>query len=476
MAETTIERACDNNFRNTEPIQTDIGEGIVAENSLKTSATRSVYLITYSQADLQKFTCRADFAKAVVQSFSQGNCNVMHWCCSLEEHSSGGKHYHMSLKLNKVQRWLTSKRFLLQTYGISVHYSNVHHNYFSAWKYVTKSDTQYEESVGHPDLSNANSPRTSEASAKKSNDATNGKRKNHATTKGVPDKVRKRLKAGKRKRITPLLVSQVILDKNIMSVTELHALAQEQREQGKTDLAEFILNRSPKKLSELLQTTWDMKGAKEKITRSRKTRMEILNEAVQSECATACNGAWLQCATELLNENGVDIDMFANLVKECLTQGRGKHRNLMIVGPANCGKTFILKPLTQLYVTFCNPASGTFAWVGIQDAECIFLNDFRWSPQLIPWHDLLLMLEGEVVHLPAPKTHFTEDIQFTKDTPVFCTSKRPLIYIKNGVVDDRETEMMAVRWRVLYFNYQIPQEKQLNILPCKRCFAQLILM
>jgi hypothetical protein len=86
------------------------------------------------------------------------------------------------------------------------------------------------------------------------------------------------------------------------------------------------------------------------------------------------------------------------------------------------------------------------------------------------------MLEGEVVHLPAPKTHFTEDIQFTKDTPVFCTSKRPLIYIKNGVVDDRETEMMAVRWRVLYFNYQIPQEKQLNILPCKRCFAQLILM
>ena len=288
--------------------------------------------------------------------------------------------------------------------------------------------------------------------------------------------MRKRLKAGKRKRITPLLVSQVILDKNIMSVTELHALAQEQREQGKTDLAEFILNRSPKKLSELLQTTWDMKGAKEKITRSRKTRMEILNEAIQSECATACNGAWLQCATELLNENGVDIDMFANLVKECLTQGRGKHRNLMIVGPANCGKTFILKPLTQLYVTFCNPASGTFAWVGIQDAECIFLNDFRWSPQLIPWHDLLLMLEGEVVHLPAPKTHFTEDIQFTKDTPVFCTSKRPLIYIKNGVVDDRETEMMAVRWRVLYFNYQIPQEKQLNILPCKRCFAQLILM
>ena len=53
------------------------------------------------------------------------------------------------------------------------------------------------------------------------------------------------------------------------------------------------------------------------------------------------------------------------------------------------------------------------------------------------------MLEGEVVHLPAPKTHFTQDIELVKDTPIFCTSKRPLIYIKNGVVDDRESEMMA---------------------------------
>jgi hypothetical protein len=468
MEETSTQRVRESNFDLSGTVENDIGEPIVGKNSLSTSATRSVYLITYSQADLQKFTCRADFARAVVESFTQGNCNVSHWCCSLEEHTSGGKHYHMSLKLNKVQRWLASKRFLTQTYGISVHYSNVHHNYFSAWRYVTKSDTQYEESIGHPDLRNAKSPRMSEASAKKSNDATKRKRKNYTKTKGGPEKVTKRSKAGKKKRLTPLLVSELILDKNIMSVTELHALAQEQRDQGKTDLVEFILNRSPKKLTELIQTTWEMKGAKEKITRSRKT--------VLSDCTTACNGAWLQCATELLNKNGVDIEMFAQLVKECLTKGRGKHRNVMIVGPANCGKTFILKPLTQLYATFCNPASGSFAWIGIQDVECIFLNDFRWNPQLIPWHDLLLMLEGEVVHLPAPKTHFTEDIEFVKDTPIFCTSKRPLIYIKNGVVDDRETEMMAVRWRVLYFNYQIPQEKQLNIPPCKKCFAQLLLI
>ena len=61
-----------------------------------------------------------------------------------------------------------------------------------------------------------------------------------------------------------------------------------------------------------------------------------------------------------------------------------------------------------------------------------------------------------------------------KDTPIFCTSKRPLIYIKNGVVDDREPEMMAVRRHILYFNHQIPQEQQRTIPACGRCFTELL--
>jgi hypothetical protein len=74
----------------------------------------------------------------------------------------------------------------------------------------------------------------------------------------------------------------------------------------------------------------------------------------------------------------------------------------------------------------------------------VFLNDFRWSPQIIAWHDLLIMLEGQLVHLPAPKCHFAHDIVFDKDTPIFSTSKHQLVYLKSGVVDERETEMMAV--------------------------------
>ena len=72
------------------------------------------------------------------------------------------------------------------------------------------------------------------------------------------------------------------------------------------------------------------------------------------------------------------------------------------------------------------------------------------SPQMKPWHDLLLMLEGQPVHLPAPKSHFCKDILFHKDTPIFGTSKHELVFVRGGVVHERETEMMQVRWRIFH--------------------------
>jgi len=176
-----------------------------------------------------------------------------------------------------------------------------------------------------------------------------------------------------------------------------------------------------------------------------------------------------------MNNNGIDKKCFAGCVLASLTQGRGKYRNVSVIGAANCGKTFILQPLTQIYKCFRNPATANFAWVGVDEAEVIFLNDFRWTSQIIPWHDLLLLLEGQLVHFPAPKCHFAKDISLESDTPIFCTGKRSIVLIKRGEIDERETEMMAVRWRLFSFSYQIPESDQVDIPPCPRCFAEFIL-
>ena len=245
--------------------------------------------------------------------------------------------------------------------------------------------------------------------------------------------------------------------------------------EGKTEFAEFIANRGSKYVNQALQVGWEMHDAEKTLRRTKMSRMEILREAYTCQCEDRCEKVWLTLAVDISKRNCLDREVFAKAVITLLEKGRGKYRNIIIKGPANCGKTFLLDPLNTVFRTFSNPATTSFAWVGAEMAEVIFLNDFRWSPQVLPWHDMLLMLEGQKVHLPAPKTHFFKDLVFEGDTPIFATGKHEIVFIRNGMLDERETEMMSVRWRVFSFSSQIPREEQRSTPACGRCFAELIL-
>ena len=75
--------------------------------------------------------------------------------------------------------------------------------------------------------------------------------------------------------------------------------------------------------------------------------------------------------------NGTDTFQFVTNIKDLLIHG--KYRNLIITGPANCAKRFMLKPL-KLIVSdsiFENPANGKYAWVGPKKVKLFLLNDFR---------------------------------------------------------------------------------------------------
>ena len=148
---------------------TNIGDKAIDESAsnsrvLNARAVRQVYLITYSQADLEKFPTRKSFAEVVVSSFNSIDTTVEHWVCSKEPHQRKGYHYHMAVKLNRCKRWLSSKNYLQEIYGISVHFSDIHYNYYSAWKYSTKKDKNVLGSDNHPDLWDFKGPKTETAS------------------------------------------------------------------------------------------------------------------------------------------------------------------------------------------------------------------------------------------------------------------------------------------------------------------------
>ena len=147
---------------------------------------------------------------------------------------------------------------------------------------------------------------------------------------------------------------------------------------------------------------------------------------------------------EVLRNNHIHPYVSAASLRELLEKGLGKFRNMIIIGPANCAKSFMLKLLQGIYKVFSNPANDKYAWVGAESAEAIFINDFRLSSELITWQNFLLLLEGEAVHLLSPKNHFAKDVCITTDVPLFATGKSEVTYIgKYNKTDDRETEMIG---------------------------------
>ena len=126
---------------------------------------------------------------------------------------------------------------------------------------------------------------------------------------------------------------------------------------------------------------------------------------------------------------------------------------------------------------FSNPADDKYAWVRADLADIILLQDFRDSRNLISWKDLLLLLEGDTVRLPAPKNHFATDIVIDKDIPVFATSKGSIRYVgRFNTPDEKEQEMMDSRWKIIKLKHQFQSYEQKQVQPCGRCFAELALM
>ena len=436
----------------------------------KENVQRRQYLVTYSQADLEKFPTRESFGNALVSCFnSTGKIAVEYWACCLEPHKeTSGHHYHVCVRLSGPKRWNPVKNALIEKHGVVVNFSESHENYYSAYKYVCKTDKNVHQSANHPDLQELGSPPTKKCmSAYKSMCK---KRKSNGKQNEKP-------KEKKVRRLSNLDVSEFLVANDIKCEIELFAKASEQKDAGKKDLANFLVSRSPKLLQDLIATTWKMQSAMKQIQRKSQSRMEVIRKHASEECVSGCKGDWLECAQEVLRNNAVHPIVFAVAMRELLNKGRGKFRNIMIVGPANCGKTFLLLPLQHIFNTFSNPANDKYAWLGAENVELIFLNDFRWSPEMIAWKELLLLLEGQEVHLSAPNNHYAKDICIDSDTPIVGTGKSEITYLgRYNTTDSTENEMMAVRWKLFKFHHQIAEAEQRELTPCPTCFSKLALM
>ena len=254
------------------------------------------------------------------------------------------------------------------------------------------------------------------------------------------------------------------------------ALAKDNLDEGYTSLMEFIANTPEKIYKELITKTWKAETGRKKLDRLTISRIKVISDTLNGHCVVECGQekVWLSLAKEVLENNGISVYEFADAVRNLLIKGRGKKRNLLITGPRDCGKTFLLNPLNKIFNTFANPSSASYAFVGIHDKEVAFLNDLRWNPTMLPWQDFLNLLEGQSVHLPTPKTHYSEDICVSADIPIFATSINAITFIGQSNNIAGENDMMETRWKRFSLSRSISKDSQKDMPACPRCFAELI--
>ena len=473
MSEESSMASSEDPFKNVtteSEIESEI-DSDVEEDELDPLVGRKQYLVTYSKANLQKFPTRESFGAAVQEEFDAGTsaAKVDYWACCLEPHKkSSGYHYHCSIKLTGSKKWVSVKRRLTEKHGIVVHFSAKHDFYLSSYRYVCKEDTNVHHSEEHPaGLLTADSPRTK--SATYASKAASSLRR--ATAKnGTP--------TAKRRKLCDFEVAKLITAEKIEDYDSLLALADTRMEAGQNDLASYVFSKPESFLKSLIKKNWDMKAAKDKLAKSKLSRMDMIHTyAEKPTCPEPCSGQWLQMAKDVLERNNISLAEFSSAVLNLLKKGRGKHRNVLLIGPYDCAKTFLLKPLQVIFKgeIFENPSKDKYGWIKADKARVIFLNDFRFKKEQIAWNDLFLLLEGEPVKLPAPKNLYSEDICINTDVPIFATSKSEIKYKGYfGIGDEKEDDMMRARWKIFKFTRSIPEEEQIKLPPCAKCFTDLI--
>ena len=114
------------------------------------------------------------------------------------------------------------------------------------------------------------------------------------------------------------------------------------QDDGKKDIYNFCLKKTQKAFNELVGTTWKIQNALAIVVHISKSHIEILNDYANTACVENCNGEWFLRAKKVLKSNSINLYVYAKAIRQCLKNVRQKQNNIMLVGPTNCRKSFLL--------------------------------------------------------------------------------------------------------------------------------------
>ena len=251
------------------------------------------------------------------------------------------------------------------------------------------------------------------------------------------------------------------------------------KQEGEKDLFSFLTKNTGKTVQELIERVWSMHGAAEKENSQTISRTEKLVSTENKEFIAIWKWEVPAICTSCTFLEQYQKFVFPATVNELLQKNRKKRPNICLVGWSDCGKSFLLEPLEQIFNCFANPAQDKYVWTGLDEADVAYINNFCWSNELIAWQELLNLLKGAPCKLSRPKNVFATDrhILSSNTIIIFATEIRPIECVgAYGLRDERETVMMDSRWRIFEFSHQIASNDIQEIPACSRCFHDLVML
>ena len=179
---------------------------------------------------------------------------------------------------------------------------------------------------------------------------------------------------------------------------------------------------------------------------------------------------------DVLVKNNID-GTFQQEVMSTLTVGRKKMRNLCLVGGPNSAKSFLFKPLAQIFKSYSRPDGGSYQLEDILDKEIVFLNDFEYdedAKKWCPWQFFKRFLEGECLPVACPKNR-GGNRTFESSAPVFITAPQEISYYRGRKRDAYETSQMEHRVKYIHLFHLILEASRRECESCAHCGARLYL-
>lgn len=238
---------------------------------------------------------------------------------------------------------------------------------------------------------------------------------------------------GKQENITELDVFPVVVNNGFRLGTGPDdadlKLVEFAKENCSTAMQQFLFRLDRRdQLKGLTKTTWKWETVGTTLAAACMSRMALLDAAAKSDCV--CGGQWATQMTKSFFANEISPADLCTDIYNALEVGRGETTAVLVMAGARGGegKSLFLKGLTAVFGeddVFHAPEPGRFPLVDLVGVKAVFLDDWRFGDEVMPYATQCRWYDGSVVKIPQPqnKQGTSGHMRFQGGAPIFATTK-----------------------------------------------------